>query len=80
MARNIIRNLTEGVDKTPIPCYNTNIKTKEQNAMTIEYRPTDKNYPYAIYGPWGGTIYTDKKGLKELQKEIKKALDKEPKV
>lgn len=48
--------------------------------MTIEYRPADKNYPYVIYGPWGGTIYTDEEGLKELQKEIKKALDKVLKV
>lgn len=44
--------------------------------MTIEYRPDDKIYPYAIYGPWGGAIYTDKDGLKKLQKEIKKILDK----
>lgn len=48
--------------------------------MTIEYRPADKNYPYVIYGPWGGTIYTNEEGLKKLQKEIKKALDKAPKV
>ena len=48
--------------------------------MTIEYRPTDKNYPYVIYGPWGGTIYTNKEGLKKLQKEIKKALDKASKT
>lgn len=44
--------------------------------MTIEYKPNDKNYPYVIYGPWGGTIYTNEDGLKELQKEIKKVLDK----
>ena len=44
--------------------------------MTIEYRPNDKNYPYAIHGPWGGVIYTSEAGLKELQKEIKKTLDK----
>jgi hypothetical protein len=48
--------------------------------MTIEYRPHDKNYPYAIYGPWNGTIYTDKEGLKNLQKEIKKVLDKPTKM
>lgn len=48
--------------------------------MKIEYKPTDKNYPYVIYGPWGGTIYTNKEGLKKLQKEIKKALDKASKT
>ena len=48
--------------------------------MTIEYRKSDKNYPYVIYGPWGGVIYTTKEGLKELQKEIKKVLDKSPRV
>lgn len=44
--------------------------------MTIEKNPNDKNYPYTIFGPWGGVIYTDKNGLLELQKEIKKVLDK----
>ena len=47
--------------------------------MKIEYRPTDKNYPYMIYDSWGSTIYTNEEGLKKLQKEIKKALDKTPK-
>ena len=44
--------------------------------MTIEKRPNDKLYPYVIYGPWDGVIYTDEAGLKQLQKEIKKVLDK----
>ena len=44
--------------------------------MTIEYRPIDKNYPYAIFGPWGGVIYTNEEGLRQLQEEIKKMLDK----
>lgn len=48
--------------------------------MTIEYNPADKNYPYVIYGAWGGTIYTDKEGLEELEKEIKKILNKPSKV
>ena len=48
--------------------------------MTIEYRPNDKNYPYAIYGPWGGVIYTNENGLKKLQKEIEKMLDKADKA
>jgi hypothetical protein len=64
------------IDKYRPMCYNTDTKTKELNAMTIEYRPADKNYPYVIYGPWGGTIYTNEEGLRELQKEIKKTLDK----
>lgn len=42
--------------------------------MTIEKNPHDKNYPYTIFGPWGGVIYTDKNGLLELQKEIEKCL------
>lgn len=44
--------------------------------MTIEKNPNDKNYPYTIFGPWGGVIYTNEKGLRELQEEIKKVLDK----
>lgn len=44
--------------------------------MTIEYRPEDKNYPYEIRGPWGGVIYTDENGLKELKKEIEETLKK----
>ena len=44
--------------------------------MTIEKNPHDKNYPYVISGPWGGVIYTNEEGLRELQKEIKKMLDK----
>ena len=44
--------------------------------MTIEKNPHDKNYPYIISGPWGGVIYTNEEGLRELQKEIKKMLDK----
>ena len=44
--------------------------------MIIEYRSHDKNYPYAIYGPWDGVIYTDEEGLKKLQQEIEKTLDR----
>lgn len=44
--------------------------------MTIEKNTYDKNYPYTIRGPWGGTIYTDEDGLKELKKEIEKFLKK----
>ena len=48
--------------------------------MTIEKNPNDRNYPYIIFGPWGGVIYTDEKGLKELKKEIEKVLDKSSNV
>lgn len=48
--------------------------------MTIEKNPNDKNYPYTIFGPWGGVIYTNEKGLKELKKEIEKVLDKSSNV
>jgi hypothetical protein len=44
--------------------------------MAIEKNPHAKNYPYTISGPWGGVIYTNEEGLRELQKEIKKMLDK----
>jgi hypothetical protein len=38
MARNVIRNLTEGVDKTPIPCYNIDTnKGKELIKMKLVY-------------------------------------------
>jgi len=36
----------------------------------------DKNYPYTIRDAWGGKCYMTKEGLKALQKEIEKALDK----
>ena len=36
--------------------------------------------PTLFMGLGGGVIYTDEAGLKELQKEIKKVLDKQPQV
>ena len=48
--------------------------------MTIKERPFDKYYPYEIHDGWDGVLYVTEEGLKELQKEIEKVLDKADKV
>jgi hypothetical protein len=42
----------------------------------LKQNPNDKNYPYIISGAWGDDCYMTEEGLKILQKEIEKALDK----
>ena len=42
----------------------------------LEKNTHDKNYPYTISDAWGGKCYMTEEGLKILQKEIEKALDK----
>ena len=39
----------------------------------------DKSYPYIISDVWGGKCYMTEEGLKTLQKEIEKILDKKNK-
>lgn len=42
----------------------------------LEKNTHDKNYPYTISDAWGGKCYMTEEGLKALQEEIEKALDK----
>ena len=48
--------------------------------MYIDANKYDKHYPYTISDAWGGKVYMTEEGLKKLQEEIKKVLDKSPKV
>lgn len=45
----------------------------------IEKNNYDKTYPYTISDSWGGKVCMTEEDLKELQKEIGKALDKKSK-
>ena len=45
----------------------------------LEKNTHDKSYPYTISDAWGGKCYMTEEGLKALQKEIEKALDKKTK-
>ena len=44
--------------------------------MYIDVNKYDKRYPYTISDAWGGKVYMTEEGLKKLQEEIKKVLDK----
>ena len=44
--------------------------------MYIEVNKYDKRYPYTISDAWGGKVCMTEEGLKKLQEEIKKVLDK----
>ena len=48
--------------------------------MYIEVNKYDKRYPYTISVSWGGKVYMTEEGLKKLQEEIKKVLDKPAKA
>lgn len=43
----------------------------------LEKNTHDKSYPYTISDAWGGKCYMTEEGLKALQKEIEKALNKQ---
>lgn len=45
----------------------------------LEKNTYDKTYPYTISDGWGGKCCMTEEDLKELQKEIEKALDKKNK-
>ena len=52
-------------------------KTSEViDMMYIDVNKYDKRYPYTISDAWGGKVYMTEEGLKKLQEEIKKVLDK----
>ena len=48
--------------------------------MYIEVNKYDKRYPYTISDAWGGKVCMTEEGLKKLQEEIKKVLDKPAKA
>jgi hypothetical protein len=53
---------------------------RRASMMYIEVNKYDKHYPYTISDSWGGRVYMTEEGLKKLQEEIKKVLDKPAKA